>query len=170
MRITRPDILNETVLANRESLDIAVNPASVADCGPLHAFEFTEALRRLTRLTDCATLFREAIVPFGFDTFACGAFDSRNRGRSVFYIIDWPPAWTKFYMESGFIERDPLLDELSVTDKPFTWSELRANRRLSKAGSEAIDKCGQHGWTEGLVVPVASIIEPGWSVWSAIDR
>lgn len=119
------------------------------------AVEFTRALRQLTRLADCATLFREAIAPFGFDTFACGAFDVRDRDLNVFYIIDWPESWTRFYMESGVIERDPLLDELGATDQPFTWSDLRADRRLSKAGTEAINRAAERGWTEGLVVPVA---------------
>ncbi len=121
------------------------------------AVAFSQALRPLTRLTDCAALFREAIAPFGFDTFACGNFDARDRDLHVFYIIDWPEHWRRFYMESGLINRDPLLEELSKTDQPFTWSELRASRRLSKTGTEAINRAAAEGWVEGLVVPIIGV-------------
>jgi DNA-binding CsgD family transcriptional regulator len=60
-------------------------------------------------------------------------------------------------MESGLINRDPLLEELSKTDQPFTWSELRASRRLSKTGTEAINRAAAEGWVEGLVVPIIGV-------------
>ena len=119
------------------------------------AFAFNNALRATDRLADCATLFREAIVPFGFTTYACGEFDFRDRDRNVFYIIDWPESWRQFYVGSGMIHRDPLLDMLPGSRTPFTWSDLRAERRLSKAGTDSLNRAAAEGWTEGLAVPMA---------------
>jgi LuxR family transcriptional regulator, quorum-sensing system regulator BjaR1 len=114
-------------------------------------------LRERDRLADCATLFRDAIAPFGFDTFACGTFDARDRDLSVFHVIDWPEPWRQFYFSSGLIDRDPLLEMLGTTSQSFSWSELRADRRMSKAGKEAISRAAALGWHEGLVVPVPGV-------------
>jgi len=105
-------------------------------------------------LAECASLFRHFIADFGFDTFACGEFDLRDRMRSVFYIIDWPDHWRDFYIQSGLIHHDPLLDALPTATAPFTWSDLRGTRKFPKAGREALDRVADAGWTEGLVVPI----------------
>lgn len=120
----------------------------------LDAIEFNTRLRRLTGLPACAELFRNAIAPFGFDTFACGELDLSDRDRAVFYIIDWPERWRRFYIGSGLIHRDPVIDSLAFRAEPFTWSELRADNKLAKLGSHALDLAAAEGWTEGLVVPL----------------
>jgi len=104
----------------------------------------------------CADLFRETIAPFGFDTFASGELDLADRARNVFYLIDWPDAWRRFYITSGMIERDPLVDALATHTEPFTWSELRADGSLSATVAKTLDKATAFGgWVEGLVVPVS---------------
>jgi DNA-binding CsgD family transcriptional regulator len=120
----------------------------------IEAFRFTTRLQGLTTLAACSELFREAILPYGFDTFACGELDMDNRTRNAFYIIGWPEAWTKFYVGSGLIHRDPLVDELAHRHEPFTWSDLRADKKLHKIGRAALAAVAAAGWNEGLVVPV----------------
>jgi LuxR family transcriptional regulator, quorum-sensing system regulator BjaR1 len=102
----------------------------------------------------CSLIFRRTIATFEIDTFACGEVDLANLERTVFYAIGWPDTWRKFYVGSGMVRRDPLLDALKQRQAPFTWSELRLDRKLSKAGSESLRLCAEHGWTEGLAVPI----------------
>jgi hypothetical protein len=45
------------------------------------AFAFNTQLRSVTTPKACADLFRAAIAAFGFDSFACGAVDLRDRDR-----------------------------------------------------------------------------------------
>jgi LuxR family quorum sensing-dependent transcriptional regulator len=118
------------------------------------AFQFNTQLRRLSDTAACAELFRGTIAPFGFDTFACGEVDVADRDRTTFYIIGWPDTWRDFYQASKLIQRDPLLDALPHRPEPFTWSDLRRDRKLSGAGTEALDMALAHGWSEGLVVPL----------------
>ena len=118
------------------------------------AFLFNLELRRLDKPSDCATLFREAIARHDFDTFACGELDMRDRDRCVFYLIDWPDSWRRFYVGSGLVHRDPLLDALATHQDPFTWSDLRESRLLPKVGRSALELAAAEGWTEGLVVPM----------------
>lgn len=120
-----------------------------------NAFRFNTQLRRRATVAACADLFRAAIAPFGFDTFACGELDLEDRDRSVFYVIDWPESWRRFYLQSSVIDRDPLIDALAFRHEPFTWTELRRDRKFSKPGRELLDLCATHGWTEGLVVPLS---------------
>jgi len=117
------------------------------------AYQFNLELRRLSLPSDCAGLFRRTIAPLGFDTFSCGELDLDNRERVVFYLIDWSDRWTNFYIKSGLVERDPLVDALEHRREPFTWSDLRADRTLPKLGRKALDLAAAEGWTEGLVVP-----------------
>jgi DNA-binding CsgD family transcriptional regulator len=118
------------------------------------ASQFNTRLRRLHSLAACAELFRDTIAPFGFDTFACGELDLSDRDRTVFYIIDWPESWRRFYVGSGLVHRDPLIDALAFRTEPFTWSDLRADNRFLKLGSQAIERAAAEGWREGLIVPV----------------
>ncbi|HTX48580.1 MAG TPA: LuxR family transcriptional regulator [Caulobacteraceae bacterium] len=120
------------------------------------AFEFSRTLSRLDATSACADLFREAIAPYGFDTFASGELDLADRERNVFYLIDWPDAWRRFYIASGLIERDPLVHALATHSEPFTWSELRADGSVSAADAKTMDSARAFGgWVEGLVVPVS---------------
>jgi DNA-binding CsgD family transcriptional regulator len=118
------------------------------------SIQFYDELQKQNDFGSCASLFKNAVAYFGFDTFACGEVDTAHRNRNVFYIIEWPESWRKFYIGSGLIERDPLLGALSARRKSFTWSELRKERRLSQVGRDALRLAAEHGWTEGLVVSV----------------
>lgn len=116
---------------------------------------FYGELQEQDNIVSCASVFKEAVAQFGFDTFACGEADTAHRDRNVFHIIEWPDTWRKFYIGTGLIERDPLLGALSERRKSFTWSELRKDRKLSQVGREAIKLAAEHGWTEGLAVSIA---------------
>jgi LuxR family quorum sensing-dependent transcriptional regulator len=120
----------------------------------LDPVRFYAELQQQPDVASCAALFKSAVAPFGFDTFACGEIDLADRDRNVFYIIEWPQKWRDFYVSSGFIERDPLLEALKIRHKPFTWSELSKDRGFSQIGREALRLVAEYGWTEGLAVPV----------------
>jgi LuxR family quorum sensing-dependent transcriptional regulator len=116
--------------------------------------QFYAELQKQNDIGSCASLFKTTVAHFGFDTFSCGEIDIAHRDRNVFYIIEWPESWRKFYIGSGLIERDPLLGALSARRKSFTWSELRKERKLSQVEQDALRLAAEHGWTEGLAVSV----------------
>ena len=60
----------------------------------------------------------------------------------------------KYYRTSGLIDRDPIVGELRHYKGPYTWSELRADRRFAPLGGEALDRLTAAGYTEGLVIPL----------------
>ena len=115
---------------------------------------FHQTIIGCATLDECATAFAGLIGPIGFDTFACGEIDTVQRQRMVFQIIRWADAWRDFYMRSGLVHRDPIVEVALEAVGPFTWSQLRADHRLSQLGTEAIKLAARHGYTEGLVVPI----------------
>jgi LuxR family transcriptional regulator, quorum-sensing system regulator BjaR1 len=102
----------------------------------------------------CSRIFQRAIATFGIDTFACGEVDLRVLERTVSYAVGWPEAWRKFYLESGLIRRDPLLDALKRRRGPFTWSELRREGTWPTVGTKGLQIIAVQGWTEGFAVPI----------------
>jgi len=117
-------------------------------------FQAYTQIRRQASVTDATAVFRRHVAPFGFVTFACGELDLSDRDRSVYYVIDWPESWRKFYLNSRFIQRDPIIDSLAYRREPFTWSDLRRDRKFGKSGREALQLLASHGWVEGLIVPL----------------
>ncbi len=123
----------------------------------LAASSFAAAHRALLEAQSskvCTTAFLEFLAPLGFKTFSCGEVDLRDRDRAVFFAVEWPDEWRKFYFGSGLIERDPIVTCLPLYALPVTWSEMRRDGHLSHAGAEALRLCAEHGWSEGLVVPI----------------
>jgi LuxR family quorum sensing-dependent transcriptional regulator len=102
----------------------------------------------------CAKLFLEVLRPYQVEIFACGEVDLTVKERTVFFVIEWPDDWRNFYLSSGLADRDPVVAALAHRHGPFTWSELRTDRQLSLAGTEGLQRLSDHGWTEGLVVPI----------------
>ncbi len=115
---------------------------------------FNAALRKLDAPADCGALFARVIAPYGFDTFASGEIDLAVRDRSAFHLIGWPDSWRQFYMSSSLIDHDPIVEEIAHRSEPFTWSDLRASRTLSRVGTKALETAAEAGWVEGLIVPI----------------
>jgi LuxR family quorum sensing-dependent transcriptional regulator len=102
----------------------------------------------------CSRVYRRALAEFDVDSFAVGEVDLSALERTVFYSIGWPDSFRKFYVEAGLVHRDPVVEGLRHRQAPFTWSELRRDRKLSILGTEALQVLYDNGWTEGLAVPI----------------
>jgi LuxR family quorum sensing-dependent transcriptional regulator len=102
----------------------------------------------------CSRIFVKAIAAFKIDAFASGEIDLAALERTVFYSIGWPDAWHKFYVGGEVIRRDPVVAALKQSHGPFTWSELRRDKKLSAAGTKVVQAVAEYGWTEGLAVPI----------------
>jgi DNA-binding CsgD family transcriptional regulator len=114
-----------------------------------------EAILGAARLADATSAFRAALTPLGIDTFSTGDVDIAHRNRSTFTVIDWPESWRRFYFGSSLIERDPVVENLGLYGgRPFTWQDLRHDRRLAPLGTEALDLIADAGWRDGLCVPL----------------
>jgi LuxR family transcriptional regulator, quorum-sensing system regulator BjaR1 len=112
------------------------------------------AILAASDLQSCSRVYRKALATFEVDSFAVGEVDLSALERTVFYAIGWPDSFRKFYVEAGLVHRDPVVEGLRHRHAPFTWSELRKDRKLSSLGTEALQALYDNGWTEGLAVPI----------------
>jgi DNA-binding CsgD family transcriptional regulator len=103
----------------------------------------------------CSRIFRKAVTAFKVTAFACGEVDLAAPERTVFYAIAWPDTFRSFYFGTGLNLRDPLLAALKGRHEPLTWAELQRDRKKwSVIGTKASQVLAEHGWTEGLAVPI----------------
>lgn len=116
--------------------------------------QFHACIATLTTIRDCSAAFLKALEHFGIVTFACGEIDTSAKQRTVFFAIEWPERWRTFYLQSGLVSRDPIIDALLLYEGAFTWSELARDRLLAQVGREALDRARDHGWSDGVVVPI----------------
>lgn len=116
---------------------------------------FYSDLQARTSVAACSALFQEAVARFEIVAFACGEIDLAERTRNVMFIAEWPQAWIDYYVKSGFIERDPIVNALRVYRKAFSFGDILRDRRFSRLDREALRAAAEYGWSRGLAVPVA---------------
>ena len=118
------------------------------------ALRFYTDLQVRTSVAACSDLFRDAVARFDIVAFACGEIDLADRARNVMFIVEWPKAWIDYYVKSGFIEQDPIVNALRIHRKAFSFGDILRDRRFSRLDREALRAAAEYGWSRGLAVPV----------------
>jgi DNA-binding CsgD family transcriptional regulator len=119
------------------------------------ALQFYTELQQLTSVAACADLFKHTVAKFGIHAYACGEIDLAERDRNVMFIAEWPKDWVRYYLKSGFVERDPVLNALQVRRCAFSFSDIHRDRRFSRVDRDMLRAAAEHGWARGLTVPIA---------------
>ena len=89
-------------------------PGMSQSVGAADPLRFYLDLQGRASVAACAALFRTEVERFGLVAFACGEIDVSDRGRNVMFIAEWPEDWRRYYAASNFVERDPILNALSL--------------------------------------------------------
>jgi DNA-binding CsgD family transcriptional regulator len=116
---------------------------------------FYTELQQRKSVAGCSALFKDAVSRFGMVAFACGELDLADRDRNVMFVAEWPQAWRRYYEKSGFLKRDPLINALAFYRQPFEFADIVRDSRFSNADRDLVRAAAEHGWSRGLVVPVA---------------
>ena len=119
------------------------------------ALQFYTDLQQLTSVAACADLFKQTVAKFGIHAFACGEIDLAERDRNVMFIAEWPKAWVRYYLKSGLVDSDPILNALQVCRSAFSFSDIRRDQQFSNLDRAMVRAAAEHGWARGLAVPVA---------------
>ena len=67
------------------------------------ALRFHAELQQRSSVAACSALFKDAVSQFEIVAFACGEIDLADRDRNVMFIAEWPEAWLRYYLKSGFM-------------------------------------------------------------------
>jgi DNA-binding CsgD family transcriptional regulator len=120
-----------------------------------NVLRFYTELQQRTSVAACSALFKEAVARFGMVAFACGELDLADRDRNVIFVAEWPKAWIDYYVKSGFIDQDPIVNALKVYRTAFSFGDIIRDRRFSSLDRKALRAGVEYGWSRGLAVPVA---------------
>ena len=95
---------------------------------------------------------------YGFDCVAIGELPSLGSSRlKPFFYTNWPKGWFEAYVEEGIGADDPVVVSARNTVLPFTWTDIRGNLErwnLKHGDLKGFDLALEHGWSDGLAVPV----------------
>ena len=131
----------------------------VADVGPRGiAPEFVAAVSEAETSEAVMAVLVRYIGPFGMDCVAIGELPSQGNSRlSPFFHTTWPKSWFELYVEHGLVAEDAIFAKAREATLPFTWSEIAEELNTVDSGRSdfgLMDLVREHGWTDGLVVPI----------------
>jgi LuxR family quorum sensing-dependent transcriptional regulator len=68
-----------------------------------------------------------------------------------------PREYIERYIEKNYVVRDPVVTELRRTVNPYSWSDVRARRDLSKSEKAILDEGREFAARDGLTIPIVSL-------------
>jgi LuxR family quorum sensing-dependent transcriptional regulator len=94
----------------------------------------------------------------GYSVVALGA-PPRGKDFDGYFLFfsTWPQTWFDLGRREGLVADDPMALAAAVNPMPFLWSDLVAGRvglTLTEAQMRAPRLAAEHGWREGLCVPI----------------
>lgn len=118
-----------------------------------------QAISRITaagRQEQVMDLLAGAGRRYGYLVVALGA-PPRGNDFNGYFFSTWPQEWLDLYQREELVADDPMALAASVNPMPFLWSDLvagRAGLTLNEAQMRAPRLAAEHGWREGLCVPI----------------
>jgi len=116
--------------------------------------EFLEALYRACSPERATLVFARFLERSGFDTFACGDYDTMNLGQSHSFAKSWPRDYADFYYGKAALTPDPIRKTVPSAIRPVVWSDLLASQRTAPQMRCSIALTEHFAWREGMVVPI----------------
>jgi len=120
--------------------------------------EFLAALSGLTTCEAVMSALMKVARPFGMDCVAVGELPSAGSTRlKPFFHTTWPKSWFDIYAEQGIGSDDPIVTTARGARMPFSWTDIRDNLErwnLTRRDLRGFDLALEHGWSDGLAVPI----------------
>jgi len=95
----------------------------------------------------------DVISAFDLHTFAYLLISS-PRIRNSGLISNYPPAWTRFYLENRYQDLDPVILHAARHSQPFIWGPGFTASGETEVERKFFDLAAQFGLRHGLTIPV----------------
>ncbi len=116
--------------------------------------EFLEALYRACSPERATLVFARFLERSGFDTFACGDYDTMNLSQSHYFAKSWPRDYADLYYGKAALTPDLIRKTIPSAIRPVVWSDLLASQRTAPQMRCSIALTEHFAWREGMVVPI----------------
>lgn len=116
---------------------------------------FLEELRKHESVDDLKRVLSEAterlsIASFAYQLVRAGGIP----GRLPYFISTYPDAWVERYTSQGYLQDDPLLDDMADRRLPYQWSDVINSGDLSSRQKQMFAEAREYGLHNGLTVPI----------------
>ncbi len=68
-----------------------------------------------------------------------------------------PRDYIEHYKAKNYLMHDPVVTELRTTVRPYTWSDIRKRRKLTRSESRIMDEGLDFGVDDGIVIPIVTL-------------
>jgi LuxR family quorum sensing-dependent transcriptional regulator len=120
--------------------------------------DFVERLRNLTGYGEICRDIKSELDWFGLTCVTAWSMPAPGRPPDEGLVLNTRPQdYVEHYIEKNYVVRDPVLTQLRRTLRPFSWSEVREQRELSKSEKSIMDEARDFGARDGLIIPIVTL-------------
>ncbi len=132
--------------------------------------DFVERIGSLTDYDEICREIVEELEAFGFTSVTTMTLPGPGEEFADGMLLNTRPReYTDHYIEKNYVVRDPVVTELRHTVYPYSWSDVRERRDLSKEDSRIIDEGSEFDAREGLIIPIVTLSR-SMSIFSPCGR
>lgn len=121
----------------------------------LTAFEACDRLRCETDVEAAKRLLAETLKQLGHEYLTCTDMPAAGQDpRNCFILNTRPAEYCQRYNDLNHVDIDPVVTELRHTLRPYSWSDVKERRTLSRRELSIIDEGREFDMRDGLTIPV----------------
>jgi LuxR family quorum sensing-dependent transcriptional regulator len=120
--------------------------------------DFVQRLQQLTSYDDICRHVVTELEWFGFTHVSSISLPGPGREATECILMNTRPReYIERYIEKNYVVRDPVVTELRRTVNPYSWSDVRARRDLSKSEKAILDEGREFAARDGLTIPIVNL-------------
>jgi LuxR family quorum sensing-dependent transcriptional regulator len=120
--------------------------------------DFVDRLRQLTSYEDICRVITSEMEWYGFSCVTDWSIPGPGSALQERILLNTRPQdYIDHYDKKNLVNRDPVVTELRKTIHPYSWSDLRAGRDLSKAEKAIMDEGREFDARDGFIIPIVTL-------------
>ncbi len=119
------------------------------------AFDFVSRMQRATDFDEICSEITKELEWFGLTAFTSLSHIGPGRSMADCLMANTrPEEFSLRYVAKNYIEIDPIVTELRRRVRMFSWTDVYANRPLTKTERWIIEEGREFGLRDGLTIPI----------------
>lgn len=114
--------------------------------------------------------FLKFLESFGIDRFIMGQISHDTtalKEKHLGLMVNYPPEWMSHYVESHYVNHDPVYQTALTARRPFTWEAVEQDKHITKKARLVMDEARENKLYGGIGLsihrPLGSIIGMGFA-------
>lgn len=120
--------------------------------------QFVEETQRAATVEEVSALVIQHYKNIGYDYVTIWSLPAPGQPPEQGVMLNTrPTAYIERYVEEDQIKLDPAITELRNSLRPYSWSDIKQRRALSKKEVSIIDEAQEFGINDGVIVPIVTV-------------